>query len=135
MDVWAAQENYDDIANVDNAQQQKFYEETQNRMQAFGAKPQVLRMKTVEAAQRIPENSLDYIYVDARCVFLSVAFHYLCSTPYNTLYYIPAFVIVIRVYYLVHYYLRIMHCQRLLSDGPYSSFPDKVYFIPIVLQT
>jgi hypothetical protein len=66
VDIWAAQENYKDIANVGNDAQENFYQETKKRLERFSDKTEFMRMKTVEAARLVPDASLDFIYVDAR---------------------------------------------------------------------
>ncbi|KAI8927914.1 hypothetical protein BC831DRAFT_450950 [Entophlyctis helioformis] len=66
VDVWAAQENYKDIANVDNAAQNELYAETMSRVAPWKSKVEVLRMFTSQAAGKIKDGELDFVYVDAR---------------------------------------------------------------------
>jgi hypothetical protein len=66
VDIWAAQENYKDIANVGNDAQENLYQDTKKRLERFSDKTEFMRMKTVEAARLVPDASLDFIYVDAR---------------------------------------------------------------------
>lgn len=66
VDAWAHQENYHDAANVNNAVHNEFYQETKRRMAPFGNVPQFLRMYTSDAVKEIADNSLDFLYVDAR---------------------------------------------------------------------
>lgn len=66
VDVWSQQTNYKDQANVDNSAQEGLYQETMKRLEPFKEKLRVFRMFTSEAAKKIPDESLDYIYVDAR---------------------------------------------------------------------
>lgn len=66
VDIWAQQENYDDMANVNNEQQNEFFTQTKQRMEPFKDKAKFLRMTTTQAAEKVPDDSLDYVYVDAR---------------------------------------------------------------------
>jgi Methyltransferase domain len=66
IDVWAQLTNYEDGANVDNDKQQSLFEQTQKRLEPFKDKAKYYRMLSTEAAKQIPDNSLDYIYIDAR---------------------------------------------------------------------
>lgn len=67
-DLWAKQENYQDFANKDNDVQNANYQKTVENLKPWESKVKILRMKTVEAAAKIPDESLDYVYVDARFV-------------------------------------------------------------------
>jgi hypothetical protein len=60
------QESYKDIANLDTAAQDKIFENAKNNLIEYQEKTVFLRMKTSEAAEIVPDASLDYIYVDAR---------------------------------------------------------------------
>jgi hypothetical protein len=66
IDPWLQQENYLEGANVNNNEQQKRYEETVKRLSKFGGKAEVMRMFSSKAADIIPDDSLDFIYIDAR---------------------------------------------------------------------
>ncbi|KAI3438686.1 hypothetical protein D9Q98_001106 [Chlorella vulgaris] len=66
VDLWAKQKNYVDLANSDDKEQELRYETTQKRLAPWEGKTQFKRMYTTEAAKQIPDNSLDYVYVDAR---------------------------------------------------------------------
>ena len=69
MDVWSQQENYDDIANKSNEEQEAILSEAHGRLDKFkerGTEVEFMRMLTSEAAAQIPDNSLDFVYVDAR---------------------------------------------------------------------
>lgn len=66
VDLWAKQKNYVDLANSDDKEQELRYETTQKRLAPWEGKTQIKRMYTTEAAKQIPDNSLDYVYVDAR---------------------------------------------------------------------
>ena len=66
VDLWAHQANYNDSANVDNIEQERKFRASKARLAKFGEKPVWLRNDTVSAAHLVPDNSLDFIYVDAR---------------------------------------------------------------------
>lgn len=66
IDLWAHQKNYEEGANVDDAAQEGHYQETKKLLEPFKDKTEFLRMLSVEAAQKIPDRSLDFVYIDAR---------------------------------------------------------------------
>lgn len=66
VDIWQMQENYKDGANVDNESQQGNYQRTKERMQQFGDRAVLIRNWTKAAALLFEDESLDFVYVDAR---------------------------------------------------------------------
>jgi Methyltransferase domain len=72
VDLWKHQDNYHDNANFVDDQQNKIYEAAQNTLKRFKDKTIFLRMSSVEAAPRIPDQSLDFVYIDARHDFCGV---------------------------------------------------------------
>lgn len=66
IDVWAPQENYNDLANVEIDQHNANYERAIAATNAWKSKRDVKRMLTTDAAQQIANESVDFIYVDAR---------------------------------------------------------------------
>lgn len=66
VDLWAPQTNYSDIANVDQAQQERIYNEATQATALWPEKRVFKRMMTSKAAAEIPDNSVDFVYVDAR---------------------------------------------------------------------
>eukprot|EP01064_Diplonema_japonicum_P034622 TRINITY_DN7242_c0_g1_i1.p1 TRINITY_DN7242_c0_g1~~TRINITY_DN7242_c0_g1_i1.p1 ORF type:complete len:312 (+),score=67.06 TRINITY_DN7242_c0_g1_i1:63-938(+) len=72
VDVWETQENYRDIANVDQAGQDHLYETMLTRLDPWKEKLVVMRNWSHDASQRVPDNSLDFVYVDARHDFEAV---------------------------------------------------------------
>ena len=66
IDIWKPQENYFDGANVPQNLQDQAYDNTLRRLSPFKNKTKVLRMLTTDAAKFIPDDSLDFIYIDAR---------------------------------------------------------------------
>ncbi|CAF4025281.1 unnamed protein product [Adineta steineri] len=66
IDVWAKQANYLDTANVDNNIQENRYQETRNRLKRFEHILHYHRNYSHIAVNEIKNNSLDFIYIDAR---------------------------------------------------------------------
>lgn len=68
VDPWLsdAAERYVDIANVPQAAHDARYDATRRRLAAFGTRSSVWRMTSLEASERIPHHSLDFVYLDAR---------------------------------------------------------------------
>jgi hypothetical protein len=74
VDPWRedAPEHYADPANVPQAQHETFYQTAVRRLAPFGARSSIWRTTSLEAAQRIPRASLDFVYIDARHDYASV---------------------------------------------------------------
>lgn len=74
IDPWRTDvsDAYVDIANVGQDQHDSFFEQTRRRLSRFGARSSIWRMTSIEAAERIPDASLDFVYVDARHDYESV---------------------------------------------------------------
>ncbi len=66
IDPWIQQKNYKDFANVDNNEQEKKYQETINRLKKYGNKIKLIRNFSTNAAVEFDNNSIDFIYIDAR---------------------------------------------------------------------
>lgn len=66
VDLWQQQERYDDTANVDNNKQESLFQATKQRLAQHADITEFMRMYTTEAAKLVPDDSLDFIYVDAR---------------------------------------------------------------------
>jgi hypothetical protein len=66
IDIWKTQKNYFDGANVAQAFQDQAYANTVRKLSPFANKTVILRMFTTEAAKLIPDESLDFVYIDAR---------------------------------------------------------------------
>ena len=75
VDPWseAAADEYVDVANVPQADHDRFHEETLGRLEAFGERSAVWRMTSTEAAARVDPGSLDFVYLDARHDYGSVS--------------------------------------------------------------
>jgi predicted O-methyltransferase YrrM len=72
IDLWKHQENYHDFANVADHEHQSYFEEAKTKLQPFENKTTFLRMTSVEAASHVPNQTLDYVYIDARHDFCGV---------------------------------------------------------------
>jgi Methyltransferase domain len=74
VDPWleAPGEEYVDTSNVSQDRHDQFYEEAARRLERFGDRSEIWRMTSVEAAARIAQNSLDFVYLDARHDYASV---------------------------------------------------------------
>lgn len=75
IDLWGPQDfNYLDSANLDQTWQDRFYTESILRLDPFKSRTELvfLRKLTSQAAEDIPDDSLDYVYVDARHDYCSV---------------------------------------------------------------
>ena len=66
IDIWAPLENYFDRANVDTIQQDQRLQGAKERLKEYENKTFFLRNLTIDAAKLIPDNSLDFVYIDAR---------------------------------------------------------------------
>lgn len=74
IDPWAeaAPDEYVDRANVEQDVHERYYAETRARLARFGPRSEIWRTTSVEAAARIPDASLDFVYIDARHDYDSV---------------------------------------------------------------
>ena len=75
VDVWLHIDNYDDVANVDNTVQEKYYATTKKAMRPFLDRTSVdiCRNYTTSCAPCYADASFDFIYVDARHDYRGVA--------------------------------------------------------------
>lgn len=74
IDPWQAapQEEYVDIANVEQAQHDAFMATAQARLAGFGERSTIWRLTSTEAAPKVLGHSLDFAYIDARHDYESV---------------------------------------------------------------
>jgi hypothetical protein len=74
VDPWLEDhaEQYVDIANVTQRQHNQLYEETRQRLARFGTRSSIWRMTSMDAAPKIADFSLDFVYIDARHDYASV---------------------------------------------------------------
>lgn len=66
IDLWKEQENYVDSSNANDAKQEQRFVRTKKILAEWKDKTTFLRMLSTEAAKKIKDQSLDYIYIDAR---------------------------------------------------------------------
>lgn len=72
IDVWAHQKAYDDLANVPDEKQLQFYLETQQRLKKFDNILHYHRNYSEIAVLELKDESLDFIYLDARHDYIGV---------------------------------------------------------------
>ena len=72
IDAWKQQENYKDGANIADNEQMKCYEKTVENLKKYGNKIKLIRNYSNFAVDLFKENSIDFIYVDARHDFCGV---------------------------------------------------------------
>jgi Methyltransferase domain len=66
VDLWKHQDNYHDYANVDDQEQEKTFGAAKTALQPYQNKTIFLRMSSIEGASHVPDQSLDFVYIDAR---------------------------------------------------------------------
>ena len=74
IDPWleAEADEYVDHANVAQDQHEQFYRRTKELLAKHGSRSEIWRATSVEASQRVPDRSLDFVYIDARHDYDSV---------------------------------------------------------------
>lgn len=74
VDPWlsADPEEYVDRSNVSQDEFERYYQKTVERLSKHGSRSTIWRMTSVEAAPRIPDHELDFVYIDARHDYESV---------------------------------------------------------------
>lgn len=75
VDPWRAADpvEYVDRANVPQEEHDRFYEEAVARLARFGARSEIWRMASLEAALLVGDASIDFVYIDARHDYSSAA--------------------------------------------------------------
>lgn len=66
VDIWAPLTNYLDAANVEQDEQNRIFRQAQENLKPYSNQTVFLKMTTLEGAEHIEDDSVDYIYVDAR---------------------------------------------------------------------
>jgi len=68
VDPWleAPPDEYVDRANVSQEQQEEFFLRARKRLGRYGSRSEIWRLTSSEAALRVPDGSLDFVYIDAR---------------------------------------------------------------------
>jgi hypothetical protein len=64
--------SYVDAANVEQARQDRFYQQVCERLAPYGERSHLLRLTSVAAAAHFREGQLDFAYLDAQHDYLSV---------------------------------------------------------------
>jgi len=74
IDPWLsdAPDAYVDRSNVSQEEFERFYEETCSRLARHGSRSTIWRTTSVEAASRVADRSMDFVYIDARHDYESV---------------------------------------------------------------
>jgi hypothetical protein len=73
IDLWAHQKDYKDVANVGDAEQESRYTQTRNRLKRFDHIIRYHRNYSNLAVNDIKDESLDFIYIDARHDYAGVS--------------------------------------------------------------
>ena len=68
IDPWREfdEQEYDDIANVRQAEQDRRYERTVEKLAHFGDRSHIVRSTSAEAATQFADGELDFVYIDAQ---------------------------------------------------------------------
>ena len=66
VDLWAHQENYEDLANADQAEQDRLYNESIENTKDWKDKIRICRNYTSVCVEKMPDGHFDFVYVDAR---------------------------------------------------------------------
>jgi hypothetical protein len=74
IDPWlsADPDEYVDRSNVSQDEFERYYQETCERLGEHGSRSTIWRMTSVEAAEKVPDHSFDFVYIDARHDYDSV---------------------------------------------------------------
>ena len=72
VDVWAKQDNYDDVANQEQSVQDKIYATAMENVKPWEGKIHVCRNFTTNCVQNYQDDYFDFVYVDARHDFKGV---------------------------------------------------------------
>ena len=81
IDLWEQQPNYNDRANVKNSIQESYYQETLHNIQPWKAKVTVLKGYSSIMCHDIPNDSLDWVFIDARHDYLGCREDIACYYP------------------------------------------------------
>jgi predicted O-methyltransferase YrrM len=66
VDLWESQENYFDASNCSESEFDKFYKLTLKNTGEWSEKVEILRGYSNQMVHNIEDNSLDFVYIDAR---------------------------------------------------------------------
>jgi hypothetical protein len=65
VDAWRHLDGYIDISNVHDQIHEGYYQETRKRLEPWADKIEFIRELSIEGAKRIPDHTLDFVYIDA----------------------------------------------------------------------
>jgi hypothetical protein len=72
VDLWQHQSVYNDSANIEQAAQDRNYEITKQNVKYFRDVPILIKKSSIEAAKDVKNQTLDFIYLDARHDYCAV---------------------------------------------------------------
>jgi hypothetical protein len=72
VDTWRHMDGYLDSWNVNDAEAERNLEEARNRLACFGDRAAFWRMESGEAATRVQDGHLDFVYIDANHAYDAV---------------------------------------------------------------
>jgi hypothetical protein len=74
IDPWLSDDPdaYVDRSNVSQDEFEKYYNETKERLAPYEGRSKIWRLTSVEAAKKVADGSLDFVYIDARHDYESV---------------------------------------------------------------
>jgi Methyltransferase domain len=74
IDPWLSDDPdaYVDRSNVSQDEFERYFDETKERLAPYGARSKIWRLTSVDAAERVADGSLDFVYIDARHDYASV---------------------------------------------------------------
>lgn len=64
IDAWKHLPGRVDISNVSDAEHHANFLAAQQRLKRFGTRAEMLRSESAEAAQRLPDGGVDFVYID-----------------------------------------------------------------------
>jgi hypothetical protein len=66
IDPWLedARDAYVDKSNVSQSKHERLYEDTKKRLAPFGPRSEIWRLTSVQAAERLEDRSIDFVYLD-----------------------------------------------------------------------
>jgi len=66
IDPWVYIEDHSDGSNVSNEEQEKIYEKAKKTLGQYGSRSDIIRDFSISASKRFKNQSLDFVYIDAR---------------------------------------------------------------------
>jgi len=72
VDAWRGLDDHLDCAHVSDHEFENQDGRTRRRTVKYGSRIQILRMLSVDAAATLPDESLDFVYIDANHAYLAV---------------------------------------------------------------